>query len=171
MEVWKDIDGFEGLYQVSNFGNVRGMKRKINLHPETDRGYNRVCLSKNGKLKHYFLHRLVAFAFVSNPFGYTEINHKDENPQNNAAENLEWCCHKYNMNFGTRTKRASASRTGKGRVICQYSLSGKFIKQWSAAMEVQRTLNINHSHVIRCCRGFRPTAGGFRWEYKKEAGM
>ena len=117
-EIWKDIFGYENIYQVSNLGRVRGLKRKtgnstgyyirkgkilkkaMNIH-----GYEFVILSKNGKRKTITVHRLVAEAFIPNPNHFPCINHKNENRACNIVENLEWCTHKYNSNYGTSQKR------------------------------------------------------------------
>lgn len=117
-EIWKDIEGYEGLYQVSDLGNVRSLKfsggNKVKLLKQnTNQGYKQVTLCKNGKMKTCKVHRLVAMAFISNPNNYKEVNHKDENPSNNDVSNLEWCTSEYNNNYGTRTKRASESKRGK----------------------------------------------------------
>lgn len=117
-EIWKDIEGYEGLYQVSDLGNVRSLKfsggNKVKLLKQnTNRGYKQVTLRKNGKMKTCKVHRLVAMAFISNPNNYKEVNHKDENPSNNDVSNLEWCTSEYNKNYGTRNERASESKRGK----------------------------------------------------------
>ena len=117
-EVWKDIKGYEGLYQVSDMGNVkrvehedykcrqgyRVLKERF-LKPCISRGYKKVCLYKDNKQKPFFVHRLVALTFVENPNDYPQINHKDENRMNNNASNLEWCTCKYNINYGTKIQR------------------------------------------------------------------
>lgn len=101
-EIWKDIKGFEGLYQVSNLGNVRSLKyrnQKLvkNLTPQTNNhGYKVVGLGENGKTKFALVHRLVATAFIDNPNNYPVVNHKDENPLNNRVDNLEWSTYSYN---------------------------------------------------------------------------
>lgn len=103
-EVWRDIKNYEGLYEVSNFGNVRSLKfGKIKyLKPANNGfGYYHVILCKNGQKKYFKVHRLVANAFIENPNGYNEINHIDEDKTNNKVENLEWCTHKYNKRFSS----------------------------------------------------------------------
>lgn len=119
-EVWKDIPGFENLYQVSNFGNVKVLDRICNsaiknnnkvlrkgkiLKQYNKRGYLQVSLSKNNKRYYFSVHRLVAMTFIPNPNNLPQINHKDENTLNNCIENLEWCTPKYNCNYGTRNSR------------------------------------------------------------------
>ena len=107
-EIWKDIDGYNGRYKVSNLGRVKSFARpyKTNdgklLSAASTRGYMYVCLTaKNGKQKSEPIHRLVAKAFVPNPNNYKEINHKDEDKSNNTATILEWCTREYNMSYGT----------------------------------------------------------------------
>ena len=133
-EIWKDIVGYEGLYQVSNLGNVKRLKGykgrgkgyiveehlikpSINSH-----GYQNVVLCKNGKTKTFSMHRLVAIAFLDNSDNLPEVNHKDEDKTNNCVDNLEWCDRVYNNNYGTRNKKCSdkwkLKRLQKELVIC-----------------------------------------------------
>jgi hypothetical protein len=117
-EEWRDIKGYEGLYQVSNLGRIKSLpkyhktkkrylsKEKILKQIHNDRGYLMVCLSKNWKKRKFFVHRLVAEAFLENPNNYTQINHiKEMEKDNNNITNLEWCSCKYNCNYGTRNER------------------------------------------------------------------
>lgn len=112
-EIWKDIEGYEGLYQVSNKGRVKsfhsgeGKIMKPGTHPL---GYKSVTLFKDKKGKVAKVHRLVAQAFIPNPENLPVINHKDENPSNNNVENLEWCTQKYNLNYGTCQERKEKTR-------------------------------------------------------------
>lgn len=115
-EEWKDVAGSDGLYQVSNTGIVRKSNGKV-LNAEICKGYKRVNLVINGKRKHFFVHRLVATAFVQNPNGYPQINHKDENPLNNRYDNLEWCDAKYNLNYGNRRGKAALAISGERNVL------------------------------------------------------
>lgn len=118
MEIWKDIKGYEGLYQISNYGNVKSLERVIEdnkgsyikkekiLTPTiNNRGYYHIGLRNNSKTKYYYVHRLVAEAFIPNPNNYPIINHKDEDKTNNKVDNLEWCTPKYNANYGTAIQR------------------------------------------------------------------
>lgn len=109
-EIWKSIDGFEGLYEVSNLGRIKSIrfkKHKIMKPQLNNCGYAIAHLRKHNKLYQLLVHRLVAFAFVknTNPEKFIEINHLDECKTNNAAANLEWCSHEYNINYGTRNER------------------------------------------------------------------
>lgn len=121
-EIWKDVVGYEGFYQVSNLGQVRsvveaqktgrGHSGKM-LTQYKVKGYMIVNLSKHGIAKHRGVHRLVADAFLNNPTHLPQVNHKDENPENNHVDNLEWCDSKYNVNYGTRTERCSGEHHGR----------------------------------------------------------
>lgn len=118
MEIWKDISGYECKYKISNYGRIKSLnygktqKEKIRK-TQLNKGYAKVNLSKNGKVKHYLVHRLVAEAFIPNPNNLTEINHKDENKENNHVSNLEWCTHKYNMSYGTRSEKVIKKLKGR----------------------------------------------------------
>lgn len=119
VEIWVDITGYEGLYQISNLGRVKSLEKKAGLsnrkekilkqHLDKD-GYVKVYLCKNSKVRFLSVHRLIAEAFIPNPNDLPQINHKDENKQNNKIENLEWCSCKYNINYGTRTIRSKETR-------------------------------------------------------------
>ena len=120
MEEWKDIKGYEGLYQISNKGRVKSLynKGKI-LTPGKDKdGYSIVSLYKNKIKKTNKVHRLVAQAFLSNPDNLPQVNHKDENKLNNCVENLEWCSVEYNINYGTRNERTRKKLTCNKKIIC-----------------------------------------------------
>lgn len=126
-EIWKDIRDYEGLYQISNNGNVKSLGRWVNyknkgkkwqegkiLKPLVKKGgYLHVGLWKNGKVKFFIVHRLVAQAFIPNPNNLPQVNHKDENKENNVVKNLEYCDAKYNSNYGTRNKRVAEKMKGK----------------------------------------------------------
>ena len=123
-EVWRDIEGYEMIYQVSNMGRVkrldgidsqgRNWKGRI-LSPGIDKGgYLKVCLYKEGKVNRFLVHRLVAHAFIPNPEGLPQINHIDEDKTNNLVDNLEYCDCKYNCNYGTHTERQVQTMIRKG---------------------------------------------------------
>lgn len=118
-EIWKDIEGYEGLYQISNWGRVKSLnynrtgKEGILKPIPTNNGYMIIGLYKNRKPNQYSIHRLVAQAFIPNPDNLPQVNHKDEDKSNNCVWNLEWCTAEYNMNYGTRNERSSENRKGK----------------------------------------------------------
>ena len=166
-EIWKDIAGYEGRYQVSNFGRVKSLPGKSSTNAykggvlvlmKDACGYLTVNLSR----KMYSVHRLVAMAFIDNPNGYPCVNHKDENKANNSVENLEWCTYKYNSNYGTRNKRISENG---GRKIAQYSLNGELIKTWNSAAEAARHYKVRRTTISGCCAGRQHTSCGFVWRY------
>lgn len=123
MEVWKDIEGYEGLYQVSNMGRVKSLgatnrvgwhlREKILKQTIEPKGYLKVGLRKNNKIQTVRVHRLVANAFLPNPFNLPQVNHKDENKTNNHVENLEWCTNKYNNNYGSKPKKSAEAAKRK----------------------------------------------------------
>lgn len=166
-EIWKDIKGYEGLYQVSNLGKVKSLKKNIILKPYIEKkGYLRIDLNKNGKSKHYLIHRLVAEAFIPNPLNKLQINHIDCNKQNNCINNLEWstnlenAIHAYNNNL----------RPFKPlRKINQYDLDGNFIKTWNSIIEASSQFKNVSNHpqcnISGVLRGLRKTAFGYIWKY------
>ena len=185
-EVWKDVIGFEGLYRVSDKGNVRSVARKDSigrkcggrmLKPGYDKdGYLRVNLCKNGKQKTRFIHRLVAGAFVPNPNGYSEINHRDENKVNNYANNLEWCTREHNVNHGTLIERSAQTRSKKAKAT---NIETNEVITFNSTVEAGRK-GYNQGGVAKACRGvYKGRAGklvggdgrtykGYRWEYYEE---
>lgn len=165
-EIWKDIEGYEGLYQVSNMGRVKSLRRNIILKNKIEsNGYERVVLSINNIPKGYSVHRLVATAFISNPNNYPIVNHKDENRTNNCVDNLEWCTQKYNVNYGTGISKRVKSQSKK---VFQFKPDGTFIKEWESTMDVQRNLGFCQSHIVQVCKGKRRIAYKYIWKYKKE---
>ena len=117
-EIWKDIVGFEGLYQISSKGRVKSLlfdKEKILKQNITKNGYCRVDLCKDKINKHYYIHRLVATTFLDNPNNLPCVNHRDENPQNNMVSNLEWVTFKQNNNYGSHNERVGKA-ISKGRL-------------------------------------------------------
>ena len=176
-EIWKDVVGYEGLYQVSNLGRVKSLprhlvvgwadyisKEKILKQSEHRQGYKYVWLHKNKEKKIFKIHRLVAEAFIPNPHNFQCINHKDENKANNFVDNLEWCNHSYNNNYGDRNNKV---RKANCKIVLQYTLNGKFIKEWNGTREAGRELNISCNCISAVCLGKRKTAGGFIWKYKE----
>lgn len=167
-ENWTDIITHKGLYQISDLGRVRNNKGQIlsqTLYPKT--GYLRVHLSKNGKAEWYTVHRLVAEAFIENPDGLPNVNHKDEIKTNNRVNNLEWCTQSYNCNYGTRNKRISKTKQNDTRLSKKVKCVETNIT-YPSAKEAERQTGIFNTSIIQVCKGKRQTAGGYHWEYGKE---
>ena len=178
-EIWKDIVGYEGLYQVSSLGRVKSLDRIIIrkngsrqrvservLKAKKNKGYLQVTLSKNKISKNCRIHRVVLQTFkpVLN-MHKLDVNHKDENTLNNNVNNLEWCTRKYNINYGTHNERMKEALS---KPVCQYTKDGELIKEWNSTSECGKN-GFNQSAVARCCRGEQKTHKGFLWKYKKVA--
>lgn len=159
-ETWKEISGYEGLYEVSNLGHVRSLnynrtgKTQI-LKPGKDNGYLQVMLYKDGKPKSFYVHRPVANAFPPNPLNLPELNHINEDKSNNAVSDLEFCSAKYNINFGTGIKRRAVKSVNgpTAKQVLQYDKEGNFLKQWPSIMEVERSLGFAASGICKCRNG------------------
>ena len=170
-EEWKPIPGYEGKYEISNWGRVKSYKLDSNgkiLAPARYRnGYYFVSLSKDGKRKNCTIHRIVATAFIPNPDNLPEVNHKDENKRNNYLGNLEWCDHSYNNSYGTKNQR-TAEKLGKP--VVQLDKQGNFITEHKSIREASRVTSIAPINICRCCKhkdGYK-SRGGFIWIYKDE---
>ena len=175
-EIWKDIKGYEGYYQVSNLGKVRSLDRFINgnnckrlkkgkiLKPfVNNRGYELVILSLRQKTKHFQIHRLVAETFIPNPDNLPCVNHKDENPKNNKIDNLEWCTVKYNINYGTAIKRRVEKRS---KPIIQYDKNFNIVAEWKSCTEPPKE-KYDYSAITKCCKNIYKTHKGYIWRYKE----
>ena len=181
-EIWKDVVGWEGLYQVSSLGRVKSLPR-LNRTPTTTYiskerlltpqlskgGYYRVVLSKDGKSKHFFIHRLVAEAFIGVNKGMT-INHKDEDKSNNRADNLEYMTRAENVRYGTGIKRSAASRKISPKIciaVNQYSIDGHFIKRYISSMSAIEENNWKGCgcRILLSCRRKLHTAYGYVWRF------
>jgi hypothetical protein len=184
METWKDIRGYEGLYQVSNLGRIRSLGRVCNAKNNSTSkkreriltqeitvfGYCRVRLfDLEGKSKHYATHRIVAQEFIGNIDGY-EINHKNEIKTDNRVENLEIVTSKQNCNYGTRNKRLSEKNTANKALWCkgvvQKDNDGNVIAEYESRLEAERKTGISNSSISKTCNGKKRTANGFIWENK-----
>ena len=179
-EIWKDVAGYEGLYQVSDQGRVKSLERtfidKIGreryvkeciLKPAMDKGgYLRVGLCDGEKRKTFKVHRLVCEAFHENPDNKPQVNHINEDKADNIACNLEWATARENSNFGTRNERiGKKSAITKSKPICQYTLDEKIVKIWASLAEVKRGTGFSQGNISQAANGNRKTAYGFRWKY------
>lgn len=171
-EQWKQVKGFEGIYEVSNFGNVRSLHYRNwnivkNLTPFINRdGYKRVCLCRSGKQLNMFVHRIVATAFIENPDNLPQINHLNEIKTDNRVENLAWCSAKENVNHGTRNERMSKAKLNTNcKAIIQLDAQGREIRRWVSLMEVNRAFGYDVGFLGRCCKGRCEKAYGYKWRY------
>lgn len=194
-EEWRDIVGYEGLYQVSNIGRIRGLPittkfgARHKKHPYrfltpvvSKRGYYVVGLSKNGITKTFTLHRLIAQAFIPNPENKPHIDHIDTNRLNNNLSNLRWVTSKENSNnpLTLEKNRQSGRRLWADGIfddrknihscirVGQYTKSGELIKIWDSIIDAARILGIDSSSISAICLGTNPnrhTAGGYKWQH------
>lgn len=172
-KIWKPIIGFEGLYEVSNIGEIRSLnktvkcrnrfnkntsiriiKGRILKQVDTGHGYLQVCLRKNNKNYSLYVHRLVAEVFIQNPKNMPFINHIDENKSNNKVSNLEWCTAQYNCNYGTRTERILKNRKSpdfnlsnnpKAKRVEMYSLDNIYQMTFNSIKEAFIYLNLKNA--------------------------
>lgn len=164
-EKWRPIVGYEGLYEVSNLGRVRRVR--IIEPAKKKHGYMQISLvDRNGVRKSFRLHRIVASAFVPNPDSKPQVNHIDENPENNRADNLEWATAEENTNYGSRTARAAAKNGSKTPVLQIDPVTLKVIAEYPGQSAAARATGISASCINACLRGKQKHAGGYLWEYK-----
>lgn len=175
MEIWKPVVGYEGLYEVSNLGNVKSLnwantKTEKNLYlKKQNKGYLQVELVKNGNKKMITVHRLVAMAFVPNPDGFPQVNHKDEDKKNNRAENLEWCNQKYNVSYSLNLHERKRKCKENVKKVTQYSLDNTLIKEWESSRDIFLKTGMSDWSISECCRGKRKTAYGYLWRYSTQS--
>lgn len=179
-EVWKPIEGYEGIYEVSSLGRVRSLERTLIdnkgrrhpvpsriLKPKNDRGYCKVFLCDLNKRKECFVHRLVAQAFLPNPNNYPVINHKDENPHNNHVDNIEWCTISYNTRYGTGMARHIEHTVFRVKAVEQLDLQGNHIAFFESISEAARATNCHKAVISKVCKGQAQTSGGYKWRFKE----
>ena len=193
-EVWKDIVGFEGLYQVSNLGRVKTLPRNIkrfckyNYHCYTTKekllkfsnnkntkGYDYVGIWKNNKMYNLQVHRLVAKAFIPNPNNYPIINHINGIKTDNRVENLEWCTYAHNMKEAYRIGLMNISEKHikqiknlglkSGKRVAKKDLQGNIIEIYNSGRQAGLANNIPQSCISECCNGNQKVAGGYNWDY------
>ena len=191
IEEWKDIHGYEGLYQISSYGRVYSYPRKhthggIIKPSSTLGGYLSTHLSKDGVVKTLLVHRVVAEHFLDNPEGLPEVNHKDENKTNNHVCNLEYCTRQYNQNYGTCRQRAAQSHDyqasawkaamnhdykevarKKSKPVIQRDKDRNFIREWGSLKEAARQNNYSCGNLSAACNGRQKTAYGYIWEFAR----
>lgn len=174
-EIWKDIVGYEGYYQVSTLGRVRSVDKIVKgkngstrfvkgqiLQPNLSEGYLMVGLSKNGRHSTIRVHRLVAKSFISNPKNKRTVNHIDENKLNNVVENLEWATDKENCNHGNRTIKSSI---GRYKPIEQLFLNGAPVKVHRGIKLASEDTGIPQSKIVDVLKGRKKQTHGYKWRY------
>ena len=188
-EVWKNVEGHENYYQISNIGKVRSkdmetrnnrctfIKKGRTLKPQPNsKGYLRVNLSTPGKRQHVFVHRLVAIAFVANPENKPCVNHIDSCPLNNSSANLEWVTHIENMRHAVNNGRFAEHHKRLAEILRetnrrqQKPVKGVNVKtgeviSFESIQSAGRHFNGRAGEICMCCKGQRETAQGYRWEY------
>lgn len=157
-EIWKDIEGFEGLYSVSNKGRVRNKKRgRILKYGIDGHGYPFVALYKaNSKPKQIKVHKLVAESFIDNPNNLPQVDHIDEVKTNNDASNLRWVTPSENIRHSIHHKSCR---------INQLTLDGELVKAWDSLNQIERETGYSQGNIIKCCKGKYKQSHGYRWEY------
>ena len=179
-EIWKDIPGYEGLYQASNLGIIKSLKRIAKKEYNNNRivherimngtknadGYLKVHFKNKERNidKGLFIHRLVAKAFLPNPDNLPQVNHKDGNKTNNRIDNLEWCSNLYNQQHAWKNKLHKPTMH-KGKKVKQYDMEGNFIKEYRSISMASKKTKINISNIYRVLNKKRKMAGGYIWIY------
>ena len=187
MEIWKDIAGYEGLYQVSSYGRVRNSEGEILKQRLDHNGYYMINLSNKGTKKTHKVHRLVGIAFIENPNNLPEINHRDECSKNNHAENLEWCDRQYNNSYGHRPEKMSVymkehapkgkdnyfygkrflgADHARSKRVLQLDNNGNVLATFECTRSAAESVNCSPSAIGLVCRGKRLTAKGYKWKYE-----
>ena len=175
-EEWRDVVGYEGLYQVSDQGRVKSLERKVShwrggeriqkeciLKPDVSKdGYLRAGLWAGGKRKWLRIHRLVCEAFHENHDNKPQVNHINEDKTDNRACNLEWATARENSNFGTRNERLGKAQS---KPVAQYAQDGELIKVWQSTNEVERQTGFSHGYICKTANGKYKQAYGFIWKY------
>ena len=163
IEQWKPVKDFEGLYEVSNLGNVKSLcdkrgERLRKLVPDKN-GYMTVCLKKEGRYYNKKVHRLVATAFLENSNNYPHVNHKDLDKANNVIENLEWCSAKYNNLYKDKYKC-----TNKAVRMLDENLNT--LKVFESIRLAAKVTGTNETSISMVLHGKRKRAGGYIWEFQ-----
>lgn len=172
MEIWKDIEGYEELYQVSNLGRIRSLDRyvgykgikkrlikgSLKIGTVTQKGYVKVTLFKNGKGTTREIQRIVAETFINNPDCKEQVNHIDGDKQNNRVDNLEWCSPKENTIHAKKVLKKGIKR------VNQYDLQGNFIRSFSSIKEAGEVTNIPRCSISNVVCGRRNKAGKYKWK-------
>lgn len=179
-ELWKDVDGYEGLYQISNYGNIRrildtnrSLDRMLKIQHHSN-GYQSIVLYKNNKGTNKLIHRLVAIAFIQNTNKCSEVNHIDGNKDNNHVDNLEWCTSSENKKHAYQTGLKKHWATGiyggnnpKAKTVRMIDKkTNELVRTFGSLVDARNFLGIKSSSgIVRCCKGELKSTKGYKWEY------
>lgn len=188
IEIWKDIDGYIGFYQISNLGRVKCLQREIIRSGDIKKNHTRkftlneqikrtafdkdkyqiVALNKDGKSKMHKIHRLIAKAFIPNPENKPQVNHIDGNPSNNSISNLEWVTNRENtihaFKFLNRNEKRYKIEQFNNKKVLQYDKKGNLLNTYTTRAEASRKTGVNQSDICKCANNKKQTAGGFIWK-------
>lgn len=187
-EIWKDIPGYEGLYQASNLGNIKSLDRykqnyskkqkiygKILKQQKDLDGYYKIALCKNGKYYQTNVHRIIAMTFIPNPNNLPQVNHiiAISDGGTNCVDNLYWGTQKQNMQDKKRDghlkiRNMKNENNPNSKIVLQLDLKGNVINKYNCIMEATRKTKINNADIGQCCKGKLKTAGGYKWKYEDE---
>ena len=177
-EEWKDIKGYEKLYQVSNYGRIKSLERTTTKTHIlkcyfTKRGYCRICLYRDGIKRNFFVHSLVMINFGKNLYDDSlQINHLNENKKCNHISNLEWCNNIYNIRYGTGIER---SKVKKYKSVAQYTNDGRFMKNYKSIQDASVAVSKNHNksgvrRISKCAKNQLSLYRGFKWKFIIDGG-
>ena len=175
-EVWQDIPGYEGLYQVSTYGRVKSLDHYVSnnhrnglslkkgriLEPQKYKGYRSICFSKDSVVRRFQIHRIVANVFIPNFNGYPIINHIDVNPSNNRVENLEWCTYSYNNNYDNAVSKRAVQLMKK---IAMYDKNGNLLYEYDNSKEAGKDLGVSVGAIQKACTNRNKSCKGYVFKY------
>lgn len=172
IELWKDVEDYEGIYQVSNLGRIRNHSGMVLKQKPSKDGYVRILLFDGQKYKAKYVHILVAKAFVPNPENKPEVNHIDANKSHNTSDNLEWVTRQENhfhaVAHGLKPINPTIGKYGNDnpcvKPIYQYDMQGNFIKMWRSRADAASYYHCKPNSISRCMNGVRKSCKGYIWK-------